>query len=84
MVVRGRELAVSRTAEGHVFVTTDVCPHGHCSLANGGTLRDDTLVCPCHGSAFDLRTGTVLSPPAVYPLQVYPARIADGYVVADL
>lgn len=80
VVVRGEEYAVARAPDGTPHVVTDICPHGHCSLGNGGMVRDYSIVCPCHGSAFDLATGAVLSPPAVYPLRVYPAEVREGAV----
>ncbi len=80
IVVRGEEYAIARTVEGAVHVFLDVCPHGHCSLGAGGAIRNGALVCPCHGSAFDLTTGAVLSPPARFPLTVYPVRIEGDEV----
>lgn len=84
VVLQGEELAVSRTDEGLVHVTTDICPHGHCSIGKGGTVRAGTLVCPCHGSAFDLATGEVLSPPARFALRRYPHTEQDGAVWVEL
>ena len=59
---------MSRTAEGVVHVTTDICPHGHCSIGKGGTVRDGTLICPCHGSVFSAVDGSVVQGPAPTPL----------------
>lgn len=84
VVARGVELAVCRTSRGQVHITSDICTHGHCSIGKGGALHGATLVCPCHGSAFDLVTGAVLSPPARYPLRVYPATVVDDVVYVDL
>ncbi len=84
VVARGEELALARTSEGDVFVTSDICPHGHCSIGAGGSVKGVTLVCPCHGSAFDLATGTVLSPPARYPLRVYAVTLDGGDILVDL
>ena len=36
------------------------------------------IVCPCHASEFDLRTGDVLCPPALEPLPIYEARVDEG------
>ncbi len=36
------------------------------------------IVCPCHASEFDLRTGDVLCPPALEPLPIYEARVEEG------
>jgi 3-phenylpropionate/trans-cinnamate dioxygenase ferredoxin subunit len=42
------------------------------------------VVCPRHGSAFELSSGTPLSLPATEPVATYPVRVADGYVVVEL
>ena len=39
----------------------DTCTHEECSLAEG-ELDGAVIVCPCHGSEFDVRTGDVLTP----------------------
>ena len=52
-------------------------PCQECSLA-GGELDGAIVVCPCHGSEFDVRTGDVLSPPALEPLPIYRVRASRG------
>jgi len=43
------------------------------------------VVCPRHGSRFDLRTGTPLSLPAYVPVETYPVRVRDdGMIVIDV
>ncbi len=54
----------------------DTCTHEECSLS-GGELDGSVVVCPCHGSEFDVRTGDVLTPPALDPLPIYETRM-DG------
>ena len=72
----GRAVCVGRTAAGWVAFD-DTCTHEECSLA-GGELDDGVIVCPCHGSEFDVRTGDVLTPPALDPLPIYQAREEGG------
>jgi cytochrome P450/nitrite reductase/ring-hydroxylating ferredoxin subunit len=80
-----RRVAVGATAvclgrvDGEWVAFDDTCTHEECSLADG-ELDGDVIVCPCHGSEFDVRTGEVLSPPALDPLPVYPIRVQDGTV----
>jgi cytochrome P450/nitrite reductase/ring-hydroxylating ferredoxin subunit len=74
--VAGRAVCVGRAAAGWVAFD-DTCTHEDCSLA-GGELDGDVIVCPCHGSEFDLRTGDVLTPPALDPLPIYEIREIDG------
>ena len=35
------------------------------------------IVCNCHGSEFDLRTGDVLRGPAEYPVRTFAVRVVD-------
>ena len=80
--VDGRVVCVGRTADGWVAFG-DTCPHEECPLS-GGELDGNVVVCPCHGSEFDVRTGDVLSPPALDPLTVYDAREEAGAVLVRL
>jgi Rieske Fe-S protein len=51
------------------YVTvSDICTHLGCLVAFDAALQ--LLVCPCHGSQFEL-TGEVVHGPAPKPLQVY-------------
>jgi nitrite reductase/ring-hydroxylating ferredoxin subunit len=45
-----------------------------CSLAEGD-LEETTVICPCHGSEFDVRSGEVLQGPARKPLATYETRV---------
>jgi 3-phenylpropionate/trans-cinnamate dioxygenase ferredoxin subunit len=49
--------------DGSFYAFEDTCTHRQCSLAEG-ELEEFAIVCPCHGSAFDVRTGEVVNPPA--------------------
>ena len=74
--VDGAAVCLGRTAAGWVAFQ-DTCTHEECSLADG-ELEGNVVVCPCHASEFDLRTGDVLCPPALEPLPIYEARIEEG------
>jgi nitrite reductase/ring-hydroxylating ferredoxin subunit len=75
----GVALALIRHAGGWVATDRD-CPHAGCSLVRDGEVADgSTLICNCHGSEFDLRTGAVLLDPADRPLALRPLEpSADG------
>ena len=68
-------VCIGRTDDGWVAFQ-DTCTHEECSLADG-ELEGRVVVCPCHGSEFDLRTGDVLCPPALDPLTIFEARVED-------
>ena len=78
----GSAVCLGRTAAGWVAFD-DTCTHEECSLADG-ELEGGVIVCPCHGSEFDVRTGDVLTPPALDPLPIYEAREAGGAVQVRL
>ncbi len=76
------ELATGRVAVAHVenelFAFGDECTHEGCSLAEGELDEmADTVICPCHQSAFDVRTGEPMEGPAEDPVHVYPVRVTD-------
>jgi cytochrome P450/nitrite reductase/ring-hydroxylating ferredoxin subunit len=80
--VEGRAVCVGRIAGGWVAFD-DTCTHEECSLAEG-ELDGGVIVCPCHGSEFDVRTGDVLTPPALEPLPIYEARQEEGALLVRL
>ena len=68
--VRGTRIAVVNVG-GTYYAFDDACTHEQCSLAEEGELAGTTLTCTCHGSEFDVRTGSVLAPPATLPVKAY-------------
>ncbi|HKY26134.1 MAG TPA: cytochrome P450 [Gaiella sp.] len=78
----GRAVCIGRLG-GAWIAFDDTCTHEECSLAEG-ELDGSVVVCPCHGSEFDVRTGDVLTPPALEPLPIYEAREDDGALLVRL
>ena len=67
--------------EARLFAFGDECTHQGCSLAEGEfDDRRAVVECPCHGSVFDVETGEPMEGPAEDPLQVFNARVVDGWV----
>lgn len=62
--------------EGEFYATSDTCTHEEASLTDGD-LWGEVVECPLHGAQFDVRTGAVLSLPAMYPLPTYPVKVED-------
>lgn len=56
-----------------------ICTHEDQDLAEGW-IRDGCVVCPRHGSEFDIATGDALTLPAFEPEPVFDVRIEDGTV----
>ncbi len=53
--------------QGGISAVGDDCPHLGAPMVEGWLYRDQ-LVCPWHGSRFDLKTGAVTTGPATSPL----------------
>jgi nitrite reductase/ring-hydroxylating ferredoxin subunit len=68
--------------EGTFYATCDTCSHEEASLTEGD-LWGAVIDCPMHGAQFDVRTGKVLSLPAVFPIATYPVKVEDGDVYVE-
>ena len=60
--------------EDNYYAVDEECPHAYAMLSMG-QLYGDEIVCPVHGSAFNVRNGAVLSPPASESLTSYAVWI---------
>jgi nitrite reductase/ring-hydroxylating ferredoxin subunit len=78
--VDGVAVAVTRSRRtGEPCAIAATCTHLGGPL-DEGTREGDSIVCPWHGSQFDLCTGDVEHGPAVFPEPRYEARIREGQV----
>jgi nitrite reductase/ring-hydroxylating ferredoxin subunit len=73
----GNRLLLTQASAGTIVALSAVCTHQGCTVeADGGE-----LVCPCHGSVFDL-SGANVSGPARRPLSEVDVHVVDGAVHA--
>jgi len=77
---RKHRVAVARSG-GTLYAFDDLCTCGErpCPLSSG-LLTGTTLMCQCHGSQFDVTSGTVLRGPATEALAIYQVREANGRI----
>jgi 3-phenylpropionate/trans-cinnamate dioxygenase ferredoxin subunit len=68
---------------GHLYALGRICTHAYADLAEG-SLEDGCVVCPLHGSKFDLRTGKALTLPAIESEPVYKVRIENDVIYVAL
>lgn len=71
--VEDRKIAVFRLEDGW-YAIEDICTHDGGPLAEG-EIEGDQVICPRHGSRFNIKTGAVLTPPAVSPVESFPVRV---------
>jgi nitrite reductase/ring-hydroxylating ferredoxin subunit/uncharacterized membrane protein len=62
-----------------IYALDDTCTHAGCSLA-GGQVTGRSIICPCHGSQFDLHDGSVINGPATMPEPRYDVRVREGKI----
>ncbi len=63
-----------------IYALANKCAHLGGPLSEG-TIEDDSVICPWHGSRFCLKTGEVLDGPAVHPQPKLDVEIRDGQVL---
>jgi nitrite reductase/ring-hydroxylating ferredoxin subunit/uncharacterized membrane protein len=64
---------------GQVYALVATCAHLGGPLPEG-TLEDDSIVCPWHGSRFALKDGRVLDGPSAYAQPCFVARVREGQI----
>jgi 3-phenylpropionate/trans-cinnamate dioxygenase ferredoxin component len=85
-IVHAGEIAVGVFhVDGELYAIEDRCSHDDGPLAEGDWEPEDlVVVCPRHGSRFDLRTGRPLTLPAIVPVETFPVRVEDGIVKVEI
>ena len=70
---------------GELYAIEDRCSHDDGPLAEGEFDADEAVViCPRHGSKFDIRTGRALTLPAYEPVDTYTVRVEAGIVKLEI
>ena len=76
--------------DGAFYALDNKCPHMGGSLADG-TLDGASVVCPRHGTAFDVRTGAVTKngklafiPVKPASARTYPVKVEGGDVLVGI
>jgi nitrite reductase/ring-hydroxylating ferredoxin subunit/uncharacterized membrane protein len=77
--VAGIPIVLVRESIDRVVALGGRCAHQGAPLGEGW-IRRGALVCPWHGSAYELDTGAVRHGPATAPLPCYEVRRVDGWV----
>ncbi len=73
----GKDVIVTRTADGTAAAFSAICTHQGCAVVPAGA----ELECPCHNSIFDAATGAVKKGPADQPLPSIAVKVTNGQVV---
>ena len=77
----GQSIAVFNVG-GNYYAIENTCPHRGGPLAEG-MMAGEEVICP-HGSRFDVKTGSVLTPPARRGVRSFPVRINGDDVEVEV
>ena len=75
----GAGILLTRSGDGRICAIAATCSHFSGPLEEG-VREGDAVVCPWHGSRFDLCSGQVLDGPAVFPQSTYETRVWEGSI----
>ncbi|WP_139983108.1 Rieske (2Fe-2S) protein [Nocardioides litoris] len=78
VVLADDQVVVTQPAEGEIKVFSSTCTHTGCPVSE---VADGAIVCPCHGSRFDIATGEVLQGPASSALPATDFTVDGDQVV---
>ena len=68
---------------GKYYAIANACPHRGGPLAEGMVACDE-VICPWHGSRFNIKSGTFLTPPAQQGVKSLPVRVAGNDVEVEI
>ncbi|MFC0863125.1 Rieske (2Fe-2S) protein [Sphaerimonospora cavernae] len=76
-IFREQKVVITQPVQGEFKAFSAVCTHKHCLV---GTVANGTINCPCHGSKFDIKDGSVKEGPAETPLPEQKINVTDGTI----
>ena len=77
---RKLRISVARV-DGTLYAFDDLCTcSGEACPLSGGLLTGTAIMCQCHGSQFDIRTGAALNGPATKALGVYEVQEVENSI----
>ena len=72
VIVSSAGVVLARTDATTVKGYSATCTHQGCTVTD---VRNGLIICPCHGSKFDINTGAVRGGPARRPLPMIPVTV---------
>ncbi|MEZ0071212.1 Rieske (2Fe-2S) protein [Planotetraspora sp. GP83] len=64
-ILEDKKIVITQPAAGEFKAFSAVCTHAGCTVAS---VSNGTINCPCHGSKFNIKDGSVAKGPAKDPL----------------
>lgn len=77
-ILADKQIVVTQPEEGDFKAFSAVCTHMQCLVT---AVQNGVIICPCHGSEFSVRDGSVVRGPAATPLPSVRVHVAHGEVL---
>ncbi|MFH0890304.1 MAG: non-heme iron oxygenase ferredoxin subunit [Candidatus Aenigmatarchaeota archaeon] len=81
VTIKGESILVANV-DGKYYAINNICPHGGCKLSFGA-LKGADIDCPCHGSVFDVKAGSVLKGPATKAVRSFKVKVEKDQILVD-
>jgi Rieske Fe-S protein len=78
VVLDDQKIVVTQPTKGDFKAFTAICTHQGCVV---GSVADNTITCPCHGSQYSAEDGSVITGPATGALTPVDVTVKGGSVV---
>ena len=77
-IIDGKNIVLTQPQAGSFKAFTAVCTHQGCIV---NQISSGTIDCPCHGSKFSIKDGSVVNGPATSPLAAIPIKVEGTSIV---
>jgi Rieske Fe-S protein len=74
-IFENQQVVITQPSAGEFKAFTTVCTHQGCAV---DAIANGTIDCPCHGSRFSVKDGSVVNGPATTPLPPKQIKVSGG------
>ena len=71
-IIDGKNIVITQPRSGSFRAFTAICTHEGCIVSS---VSNGTINCPCHGSKFSIKDGSVVHGPAPSPLAAIAIKV---------
>ncbi|MGH9862148.1 MAG: Rieske (2Fe-2S) protein [Candidatus Acidiferrales bacterium] len=83
LVEAGGQMIAIFNLGGNLYAIENTCPHRGGPLSDG-MMAGEEVICPWHGSRFNMKTGAVITPPAQQGVKSFPVRVTGNEVEVEI
>jgi Rieske Fe-S protein len=78
VILTDQKVVVTQPTAGEFKGFSAICTHMACTV---GSIKDGVIMCPCHGSQYSIKDGSVLGGPAPKPLPSIAVKVDGANIV---